>query len=98
MKTLRLAVWSPRAANIRALVPVQAEPAQIAQDRRVGVGRGALDVGILDAEDERPMMAAGEQPVEQRGARVADVQLTGGAWSEAYAHDSRVVRELSSVA
>ena len=49
----------------------------------LGLARRALDVGVLDAEDERAARAAREQPVEQRRARVADVQLPGRAGGEA---------------
>src|SRR5205823_1276787 len=40
------------------------------------IGR-ALDVGVLDAEDERAARLARPQPVEQRGARAADVEVAG---------------------
>ena len=35
------------------LVPVEAEPAQVVEDRRLRLERRALDVGVLDAQDER---------------------------------------------
>ena len=39
--------------------------------------RRSLDVGVLDAQDERAALAAREQPVEQRRARIADMEVTG---------------------
>ena len=76
-----------RSADLRPLIPVQAEPAQIFENRRVGVGRRALDVGVFDAQDERAVLPAREQPVEQRRADVADVQVAGRARGESDAHD-----------
>ena len=61
----------------RLAVPVELEPAQAVEDgvdRRLG---RALAVGVLDAEAEQPAVVAREQPVEQRGARPADVQEAG---------------------
>src|SRR5207249_4022246 len=51
------------------LVPVEAQPAQAVENclhRRLG---RALAIGVLDAQDERPALAAGEQVAEERGAR-----------------------------
>src|SRR6185369_6790311 len=53
-----------------------------ADDGGLRLARGSLDVGVFDAEDESAVLSAGEQPVEQRGARVADVELPGGAGCE----------------
>ena len=75
-----------RSADLRPLIPVQAEPAQILEDHRVGVGRRALDVGVFDAKDERAVLPARQQPVEERCADVADVQVPGRARSESDAH------------
>src|SRR4051812_5749259 len=86
MKALGLPVGSARAAGIGSLVPVEAEPPQVAQDGLLGLARRALDIRVLDAQDERPAGSAREQPVEQRGSRVADVELTGRAWGETEAH------------
>ena len=79
----------PRAADVRPLVPVEAEPAQILEDALLGLLGRALGVGVLDAEDERAVVAAREQPVEERRARVADVQLAGRAGGEADSHRPR---------
>ena len=48
-----------------------------------GVGLlAALGVRILDAQDEAPAVVAREQPAEQRGARVAEMQLARGTGCE----------------
>ena len=75
------------AADLWPFIPVEAEPAQILEDRRVGVGRRALDVGVFDAQDERTVLPARKQPVEERRADVADVKMACGARSESDAHD-----------
>jgi len=75
-----------RALEERALVPVETHPAEAVDDRLDRLGRRALAVRVLDAEHERAAAAAGEQPVEQRRARVAHMELAGRAGSEADAH------------
>ena len=50
-------------------------------------GRRSLDVGVLDAQDEHAAVASGKQPVEERGASAADVEVAGGRRSEANARD-----------
>jgi hypothetical protein len=39
-----------------------------------------LGVGVLDAEDQRAVVAAREQPVEEGGAGVADVAAVRSGW------------------
>ena len=51
-----------------------------------GVGDVADGVGVLDAENERPAVVAGEGPVEQRSAHGADVQVAGRGRREPYPH------------
>ena len=94
MQPLGLAIRSVHAADIRAFVPVEPEPAQILEDARLGLARRSLGVGVLDAQDERAILAMREQPVEERRPRVADVELTGRARCESYAH--RQYRESTS--
>src|SRR5436190_24176940 len=98
MKTLRLAVRPPRSADVRAFVPVEAEPAQIPQNARFRLDGRALGVGVLDAEDECAAAPAREQPVEEGRTHAADVQMTGGAWSEAYAHYSDLSSAIACAA
>ena len=86
MQPLRLAIRTVTTADIGPFVPVEAEPAKIFEDAGFGLAGGSLRIGVLDAQDERAVLAVRKQPVEQRGPRVADVQLTGRAGSKADSH------------
>src|SRR5581483_6761058 len=70
-----LPIRTVRTAGVWPFVPVEAEPPEIAHDRALRFARRPLGVGVLDPQDERAILIAGEQPVEERGARVADVEL-----------------------
>jgi len=75
VQALGLGVGAKIAAHLGTLVPVQAQPTHGAQDDlRVLVG-GAGGVGVVDAQDERAAVCAGESPVIDSGAGAADVQL-----------------------
>ncbi len=87
MQPLGLPVRAARSADVGPLVPVEAEPPQVAEDRRLRLARRALGVGVLDAQDERAALPAGEQPVEERRTGVPHVQLTCRAWREADSHN-----------
>src|SRR5439155_1595532 len=52
VQPLRLLVRTARTADVRPLVPVETQPAQIAQDCRLGLRRRTLHVGILDTQHE----------------------------------------------
>ena len=71
---LRLYVGGVRAAHVRSLVPVDAQPGEGAVDALQGARRGALLVGVLDPQDERPAARAGGQIVIERGPDAADVK------------------------
>ena len=60
-------------------MPSQREPVENGVD---GGLRGALAVGVLDSQQHLAAAAAGVEPVEQRGARAADMQKTGGRGGE----------------
>src|SRR5204863_7816245 len=83
---LRLVIRAVRAADLGALVPVQAQPAEPVEDRLQGLRHVALLVGVVDAEDELAVLLPGEQPVEQGRADPADVQVAGRARGEAGAN------------
>ncbi len=70
----------------RPFVPVELQPAQRVEDLLDVLGRRALAVGVLDAQQELSALVAREQPVEQGGARAADVQRARGRWCEADPH------------
>ena len=78
VQPLRLEVRRVRAAHLGPLVPVQPQPAQPVQDAGDHVGRRALDVGVFDAQHEHAAVAAGVEPVEERRAGAADVQVARG--------------------
>jgi hypothetical protein len=67
----------------RPLVPVELEPLERFDDRRDRLGRRALAVGVLDAQDKAAPVVSREEEIEQGGAGAADVQITGRTWGEA---------------
>ena len=77
VQPLRLPIRAVRPLDVRPFVPVQTQPAKVVEDAELRLTRRALDVGVFDTQDERAVLAVREQPVEERRARVADVQLTG---------------------
>ena len=66
----------------RAFVPVEAEPAHAFENAFDHGFGGALEVGVLDAEDEGSAEVAGEEPVEEGGAGSADVEVASGRGRE----------------
>src|SRR6266542_342827 len=90
VEPLGLAIRPVQAADVRPLVPVQAEPSKILEDAVLRLARGAFGVGVLDAEDEGAVLPVRKQPVEQRRAGVAHVQLAGGAGCETNSHQSLI--------
>src|SRR5207248_11290506 len=70
------------------LVPVEAEPAQGVLDLLGRLRDLAAGVGVLDAKAELAAMMAREEPVEERGPNVPDVQKTSGAGRHANANRS----------
>src|SRR5262249_60483983 len=76
----------PIAGGRRAFVPVRLEPAQRVDDVLDVLVGGPRAVGVLDAQDERPAVMPRVEPVEERRARAADVEVTRGAGREAYAN------------
>src|SRR5207245_151045 len=74
----------------RALVPVEPEPAHRIEDRlHRGFGR-ALEVGVLDAQDDFAAVLSGVRPREKRGPRAADMEVAGRARSKPGSDQSRV--------
>src|SRR5690606_24766265 len=80
---LRLEIGTVGAADLGALVPIQAEPAEGVEDRRGVLRRAPLLVGVLDSKYECASMPSGVEPVVERGARTADVQAARGRRGEA---------------
>ena len=63
----------------RTFVVFEPKPGHALQDGIHRLGRGAFEVGVLDAQYKGAAVLACIQPGEQRGARPADVQVTGRA-------------------
>ena len=78
----RLEVRRVRAVHLRALVPVEPEPAEPVEDRLQCLPDVAPLVGVVDAQNELAAVPARVQPIEQGGPHAADVQVTGGARRE----------------
>ena len=76
-QAFRLEVGTEVASHAGALVPVEPEPSHAVEDAVDHLGGRALDVGVLDAEDERAAVVPGEEPVEEGGAGAADVEVAG---------------------
>src|SRR6218665_3349143 len=74
----------------RLAIPLQPQPAHAVEDRLYrGLGRSCA-VGVFDTQQELPAHMFGEQPVEQRRAAAANVQVAGGGRGEAgddFGHD-----------
>ena len=70
----------------RFLVPVQSQPAQSIQELGDVLGAAAAPVGVLNAQQKGPALAARQKPVEERGAGATDMQRPGGRGSEAKSH------------
>src|ERR1019366_1553840 len=92
---------APFALEKRALVPVEAEPAHGVEDLVRQVAAAPLDVGVLDAKDERAFVAAREEPVVEGRARPADVKgaRRGGRETDAWGRHraARIAAALSGM-
>jgi hypothetical protein len=63
----------------RTFVIIESQPIHRLQnriDRRLGAAR---DIGIFNAENEGPLLLAGEEKIEKGGTRSSDMQIAGGA-------------------
>lgn len=80
-----LSVGGCGAVDVRPLVPVEAEPSEVVELGPAEVVAHASNVEIFDPQNETPAGGAHLKPGEQRSAGVADVQVSGGARSEATA-------------
>ena len=80
--TLLLAIHRVRAAHVRPLVPIDAQPVQVGEQGAHEILVGARLVGILDTQYESPAGLARGQVVQQRGAGVPEVQEPGRAGGE----------------
>ena len=67
-------------------LPSQSSPSQLhaVEDRRDGRLVVAFAIGILNAQKEFSAVAAGVQPIEKRGARPPDMQISCRGGGKAY--------------
>jgi hypothetical protein len=66
----------------RLPVPVEAEPAEIGLDRLGEFLRRARRIGVVEAENQGAARFPGEEPVDERGTGVAEVETPGRARRE----------------
>ena len=70
-------------------VPGQTQPAQSLEDG-LDAGLGvALDIGVVQAQHHGSVVVAGIEPIENKRARAADVEKTGGRRRKSNANISR---------
>src|SRR5262249_10799236 len=86
VQPLGLPVRPVSAAPVRTLLPVETQPLEVPANPDFGCLRRSLLVGVLDTGNERAAGSAREQPVEERRACVADVQMAGRARRKPYSH------------
>ena len=79
----RCVAIGPGKLERRRFIAHQAEPFEAVEDRRNRRFGGAGAVGVLDPQQVFAAMMPREQPVEQGGARAADMQVAGGRGGKA---------------
>src|SRR5437879_3473279 len=75
---LALKIRTAISADVRTFVPVNAQPLQAFINRGRGFLGIALGVSVFDSKNQFAAMMVNEEPVKERSARPADVQITGG--------------------
>jgi hypothetical protein len=82
----RLPVWSERATHIRSLIPIQAQPLEVKQDRFFRPNPNPCKINILDPQHELPVQRSNLQPSQQRRPSIAKVHLAGWTRREPASH------------
>ena len=75
---LGLAVGAIGTADVRALVPLQADPLERVEDHLLAGGDEAGAVGVLNAQHELAAALRGEEVVQQADVGGANVRVAGG--------------------
>src|SRR5690606_4460578 len=75
---LALPIRTVRTADIRALVPLDTQPAQRVIDLLLGFAGRTHLIGVLDTQNELTAMLTGKAEVEQGDVGSADVRIAGG--------------------
>ena len=81
---LALAVGGVRPSDAHTFVDLDAAPFERFQNVILRSGDEPLRIGVLDAQDHRSLVPAGEQVVVQCRTDAADVQRPGGAGRETH--------------
>src|SRR5690348_15810532 len=81
-KAIGLAIRRMRSAQIRTFIPVQTEPLEVGDELIVETGFTAFDIRVLDARHHGSAVPAREEPVEQGGTCIADMEMPGGRGSK----------------
>ena len=76
-RSLALPIRPVGAADVRALVPIEAAPAQRFEDGALALGGASRPIGILDAQDELAAVLAREAVVDQCDVRRPNVRIAG---------------------
>ena len=86
VETLALSIGAGVATYIRALIPLEAKPAQGRDQPLFVFGPGTCLIGVLGAEQEAAAMSAREGQVEQGDVSGTDVGCPRGRRSDTNAH------------
>ncbi len=63
-----------RSADADTLVPVETQPTETLEGVLLELGLAARHVGVIHPDDEHAAVVTGEEPVEQCGSSVPDVE------------------------
>jgi len=74
----RLAVEVKALGLLVLFVPCEAQPVESLKDGLDASLSVALDISVIQAQDEGAVIVAGKEPIEDEGARSAHVQVAGG--------------------
>ena len=86
---LTLKVRSEVPTGLRSFIPIESEPVQPIVNGLCGFARVARPIGVFDPQNQRAARVFGVEPIKQRGASAADVEITGRRWSETDTNSGR---------
>ena len=95
-RALALKIGAEIAARVRTFIPIESEPVQSIVNGARGFLGVARAIGVLDPQHQCAAGVLREKPVEQRGARAADVKIASRRWSKADANGGRHGRTLAT--
>ena len=62
----------------RPVVPIEAQIFHVVHQHRIRARFDARGIEVFDAEDDAPIILAGQKPIDQKRARVSEMQSPGG--------------------